>query len=256
MKEISIIQPDDWHVHLRDKEILEVVVEHSSRIFKRCVAMPNLSKPITNFDMAKKYKKELELKSKSKDFQALVPCYLTDKMNLEDFKKGILDKYFFGAKLYPINATTNSLNGVRNIESIYPALEILEKYNAPLLIHGEKVDENISIFDREKYFIDDELVNIMKRFENLKIIDITNKIIEKIKFKNKRQKDIFINAQKSPGGLLDPIIQNRTWQGKKLKYMALEVLMNPTYLAERNMMSPSFPLHKNPARKSRRSRKK
>ena len=95
-----------------------------------------------------------------------------------------------------------------------------------------------------------------KYFQNLKIIDITNKIIEKIKFKNKRQKDIFINAQKSPGGLLDPIIQNRTWQGKKLKYMALEVLMNPTYLAERNMMSPSFPVHKKSARKLRRSKKK
>ena len=170
MKELSIIQPDDWHVHLREKEMLEIVVGHSSRIFKRCVAMPNLSNPITNFDMAKKYKKELELNSKSKDFQALVPCYLTDTMNLKDFERGIVDNYFFGAKLYPINATTNSLNGVKNIENIYPALEILEKNNAPLLIHGEKIDENISIFDREKYFIDDELINIIKRFKNLKIV--------------------------------------------------------------------------------------
>ena len=60
---IEIIQPDDWHPHLRDGQLLNAVVEHSSRIFKRCVVMPNLSKPITNLSMAKQYKSQINIAS-------------------------------------------------------------------------------------------------------------------------------------------------------------------------------------------------
>ena len=167
---ISIIQPDDWHLHLRDDQLLNAVVGHSSRIFKRCVVMPNLSKPITNLSMAKQYKSRIKLTTSTNKIEALIPCYLTDTLNLDDFLLGIKNHYFFGAKLYPVNVTTNSTYGVTNIENIFPALEILEKYNAPLLVHGEKVSSKIDIFDREKYFVDDELNKIIKRFQNLKIV--------------------------------------------------------------------------------------
>tara|TARA_Y100000590_G_scaffold465918_1_gene639642 strand:+ start:228 stop:1259 length:1032 start_codon:yes stop_codon:yes gene_type:complete len=170
MKIISILQPDDWHLHLREGYMLDAVVQYSSKIFSRCIAMPNLTLPITSSKIAKDYKKEIQLKSSSKNFEAFIPCYLTDDIDLNEFSKGLKNSSFFGAKFYPINATTNSSYGISDIEKLYPALEILEENNSPLLIHGEKISPDIDIFDREKFFIDDELQNILKRFNNLKIV--------------------------------------------------------------------------------------
>ncbi|MBI29427.1 MAG: Dihydroorotase [Alphaproteobacteria bacterium MarineAlpha5_Bin11] len=168
--QISITRPDDWHVHLRENKMLETVYKDSSRVFGRCIAMPNLKVPITNSRVAIEYKKQILLLSQPQKFEVYVPCYLTDEMDLEDFLIGIKNKYFFGAKLYPTNTTTNSAYGVTKIEKIFPALEILENHNAPLLIHGERTGDAIDIFDREKYFIDTELKKIINKFQNLKIV--------------------------------------------------------------------------------------
>ena len=168
--EISITKPDDWHSHLREKDVLCAVARHSARVFGRCVAMPNLSQPITNWESAKKYKNQINLYIQPDKFEVLIPCYLTDNINSIDFLEGIKNNYFFGAKLYPLNATTNSNNGVSDLEKVFPALEILEKYNAPLLIHAEKISSRINIFEREKYFIDDEMHRITSRFPKLKIV--------------------------------------------------------------------------------------
>ncbi len=166
---IKIIKPDDWHVHFREGEMLEMVTNFSSRINNRCVAMPNTKISITDTDKAIAYKEQLR-KASHTNFEPLIPCYLNDNLNLDDFRMGLKKKIFFGSKLYPTNATTNSKNGVSDISKIFKLLEILEEENSPLLIHGEKVADNIDIFDREKYFIDDELNIIRNKFPLLKIV--------------------------------------------------------------------------------------
>ena len=168
-KNIEIIQPDDWHVHFREDDMLEMVTNFSSRINNRCVAMPNTEIPITDTNKASAYKKLLN-KASSNNFEPLIPCYLNENLDLEDFRKGMQNKVFFGSKLYPSNATTNSSHGVSDISKIFKFLEILEEEKSPLLIHGEKVSEDIDIFDREKYFIDEELYQIRDTFKNLKIV--------------------------------------------------------------------------------------
>jgi len=167
---IKIIQPDDWHVHFRENEMMKLVTRYSSRVNRRCIAMPNTDIPITKAINAKNYSAEIQKNSESENFEALIPCYLTENLNLADFKSGLRENLFVGAKLYPTNATTNSSMGVSNIEKIFPALEILEKEKKPLLVHGEKIRDDIDIFDREKYFIDEELNKIRNKFKELKIV--------------------------------------------------------------------------------------
>ena len=132
--------------------------------------MPNLSTPITNSLLCNQYKEQIDRIISKTSFQPLIPCYLTDQINLKDFEFSLKNKIFIAAKLYPLNSTTNSKFGVTNIENIFEAIELLIKYNRPLLIHGEKVSDEIDIFDREKYFIDDQLAVILKKFPNLKIV--------------------------------------------------------------------------------------
>ena len=166
---LEILQPDDWHVHFREGDMLKLVANFSSRVNNRCIAMPNTTDPINHTDKAINYKKQIKLASKNY-FEPLIPCYLMDSLDVNNFRMGLQKKLFFGAKLYPANATTNSQSGVTNISKIYKLFEILEEEDCPLLIHGEKVSDKIDIFDREKYFIDDELNNIRERFPYLRIV--------------------------------------------------------------------------------------
>ena len=167
---IKIIQPDDWHVHFREDEMLSVVTKFSSRVNRRCIAMPNTLIPITSSQQAINYKKLIQMNAGKKDFEALIPCYLTENLNIEDFEYSLQKNIFIGGKLYPNNATTNSEFGANNIKNIYNIFEILEKHNKILLIHGELNRNEIDIFDREKYFIDEELYQIRNTFKDLKIV--------------------------------------------------------------------------------------
>ena len=221
-KIIEIIQPDDWHTHLREGDILKTVLKFSSRINNRCIAMPNLHNPITSSSLAIKYIHEIKKNFTSKEFTPLIPFYLTDNMDLIDFDKGLKNEIFVGAKLYPQNSTNNSSNGVTKLENIFPALEILEKRDKVLLIHGEKVDKNIDIFDREKYFIDDELTNIRKKFSNLRIVleHVSSKYGADFVAQNKKmggtitpqhmlltKKDIYFNDVIDPFSYCMPIVK-------------------------------------------------
>jgi len=167
---IKIIKPDDWHVHLREGNMMKAVNHSSSRVNHRCIVMPNTEIPITTSKQGNDYLNKILTLNKKNDFLPLLPCYLTETLDLKDFKLGLEKKIFIGAKLYPINATTNSSFGISKIENIFSALEILEDLNKPLLVHGEKVRKDINMFDREKFFIDEELVIIRKHFSKLKII--------------------------------------------------------------------------------------
>ena len=192
---IKIIQPDDWHVHFREDEMLKVVTKYSSRVNRRCIAMPNTSNPITSSDQASAYKKLIESNSYNENFEALIPCYLTDSLNLNDFTFALQNNIFVGGKLYPNNATTNSQHGVNDIKKIYNIFEILEKENSVLLIHGELNRDDIDIFDREKYFIDEELFQIRNTFKDLKIV---------LEHVSSSYGVDFVNANKNIGGTITP----------------------------------------------------
>ena len=167
---IKIIRPDDWHIHLREGNMLKAVTRHSSRVNHRSIVMPNLEIPITTSQQGIDYKQKILSIDENNNFLPLIPCYLTETLNLLDFEAALKKNVFIGGKLYPTNATTNSSFGISKIENIFPLLEILEKLNKPLLVHGEKVRKDIDIFDREKFFIDEELDKIRHKFTNLKIV--------------------------------------------------------------------------------------
>ncbi len=222
---IKIIQPDDWHVHFREDEMLSVVTKYSSRVNKRCIAMPNTSNPIISSNQAIKYKKLIESNSYNENFQALVPCYLTDNLDIVDFKYALQNNIFIGGKLYPNNATTNSQHGVNDIKSIYNIFEILEKENSVLLVHGELNRKDIDIFDREKYFIDEELYQIRNTFKNLKVVleHVSSDYgVDFVKTNNNiagtitphhmllTKNDVFKNDQINPNHYCMPVVKNES----------------------------------------------
>ncbi len=219
---LEIIKPDDWHVHFRENEMLEMVTNFSSRVNNRCVAMPNTKIPITDTHKAILYRNKLNEVSKNK-FEPLIPCYLTENLDIVNFRKGLQDRSFFGAKLYPSNATTNSKHGIRKISNIYNLFEILEEEKRPLLIHGEKVSDNIDMFDREKYFIDEELQTIREKFPLLKVVLEHVSTAYGVKYikENKNiagtitphhmlltKKDVFFNDKINPHHFCMPVVKN------------------------------------------------
>ena len=127
IESIDIIQPDDWHTHLREGNLLNLVSKYTARINNRCIAMPNLEVPITSSKLAKNYLKEIKNSLLDLDLNVLIPCYLTDNLDTKDSRKSLVENIFIGAKLYPNKATTNSNFGVSDIEKIFPSLEILAK---------------------------------------------------------------------------------------------------------------------------------
>ena len=133
--------------------------------------MPNTKNPITSIKKAISYKKSIdESLPESSKFEPLMTMYLTDETDKEELINGFKNNVFFAAKLYPANATTNSSHGVKKIENLYKIFESMEDSGMPLLIHGEVTDSDVDVFDREKVFIDKELLPLVKRFPNLKIV--------------------------------------------------------------------------------------
>ncbi len=168
MKKITIIQPDDWHVHFRDEEMLKLVVPETDKIFGKCIVMPNLVPPITNNSMAIEYQKRIK-KYVKKSLKTYLTIYLTENTDEDNLLTAFKEKNVFAVKLYPLGATTNSNFGIKNLESIMSVLSTMETNDIPLLIHGEDTDPKIDIFDREKYFIDRTLSKIVDRFPSLRI---------------------------------------------------------------------------------------
>ncbi len=168
---LNIPMPDDWHLHLRSGEMLNKVLPYSSQHFARAIIMPNLPSPIITSVDAIIYRQEI-LKNlpKGHDFTPLMTLYMTENTDPKDVKKGFVNGDITAVKLYPAGATTNSDAGVKNLEKIYPVLEIMEQIGMPFLVHGEVVDSNIDIFDREAVFIDTKLIPIREKFPNLKIV--------------------------------------------------------------------------------------
>lgn len=171
MQTLEIIRPDDWHVHLRDGEVLAHTVKDMALYFSRAIVMPNLVPPVTNINQATAYyQRIMEVMPQERSFQPLMTLYLTDDTQPEDIYAAKESGLVFACKLYPAGATTNSSSGVTQLENIYPTLEAMEKTGILLLVHGEVTDADIDIFDREKVFIDRHLVGLVSRFPKLKIV--------------------------------------------------------------------------------------
>lgn len=169
MSILKIIEPDDWHVHFREGELLKLIVPETSKIYNRAIVMPNLKSPITTIKQVKKYKKEILKNSTNHEFLPLMTFYLTENLNVNELLNAFKNDFIFAAKLYPSGVTTNSSKGVKNIEKVFHILEKMSEYKIPLLIHGEVNDKRVDIFERERVFIETVLLTITKNFPNLKI---------------------------------------------------------------------------------------
>ncbi len=170
-KRLTIRQPDDWHVHLRDGAILNAVVESTARVFRRAIVMPNLQPPITNIDDAVAYRQRiLTALSGEISFTPLMTVYLIDGLPSEVLEDGYYENVFTAAKLYPAHSTTNSSQGVSDLKAIDYLLETMSRIDMPLLIHGEVVDPDVDVFDREAFFIDRHLEPLLNRHPNLRVV--------------------------------------------------------------------------------------
>jgi dihydroorotase len=168
---ITIRKPDDWHLHVRDGAMLKAVLPYTAKHFGRAILMPNLVPPVRTTKDAIAYRERvLAALPKGSTFQPLMTCYLTDDTDPDDVEYGFKQGVFTGVKLYPAHATTNSAAGVTDFARIRRVLERMQKINMPFLIHGEEVDPEVDVFDREAVFIERRLQKWIKEFPGLRII--------------------------------------------------------------------------------------
>ena len=166
---ITIRRPDDWHVHLRDGEMLKLVAPYTARQFARAIVMPNLAPPITTVEQAAAYRDRI-VDAAGSAFAPLMTCYLTDQVDPDELARGHAEGVWIAAKLYPAGATTNSAQGVTDIRNIYPVLERMQDIGMLLCVHGEVTDPEVDVFDREAVFIDRVLMTVVRDFPGLKIV--------------------------------------------------------------------------------------
>jgi dihydroorotase len=212
---ITIRRPDDWHLHVRDGEMLKAVLPYTAKIFGRAILMPNLVPPVrTTADGIAYRERVLAALPPGSSFTPLMTCYLTDETDPDDIERGFRDGVFTGVKLYPANATTNSAAGVTDYRKITRVLERMEKIGMSFLMHGEEVAPEIDIFDREAAFIERRLSHWVKQFPGLRMI------LEHLSSKDGAE--FVASAAPQVGGTITPyhLSQTRTdWLGAGLKPM-------------------------------------
>ena len=169
LQTLTICRPDDWHVHLRDGEMLKAVVPYTARQFARAIVMPNLLPPIASGEAAAAYRERI-IAAAGAGFTPLMTCYLTDQANPDEIARGFEEGVWIAAKLYPAGATTNSASGVTDIRKIYAVLERMERIGMTLCVHGEVTDPEVDVFDREAVFIDRILGPMTGDFPALKVV--------------------------------------------------------------------------------------
>lgn len=168
---LTLTRPDDWHLHVRDGDALDVVVPHSAACFGRALIMPNLHPPVTTTVQALTYRERiLASVPQGMAFEPLMSLYLTDNTPPEEIDCAKASGFVIAAKLYPAGATTHSDAGVTAIDLIHPVLERMEKLGLVLCVHGEATASNVDVFDRERVFIEKTLSPLVRHFPGLKIV--------------------------------------------------------------------------------------
>jgi len=210
---ITIRKPDDWHLHLRDGAMLKAVIPFTARHFGRAILMPNLVPPvITTKDAIAYHERVMAALPAGSTFKPLMTCYLTDDTDPDEVERGFKEGVFTGVKLYPAHATTYSAAGVTDYRNIMPVLERMEKIGMPFLMHGEDVDPEVDIFDREAMFIERYLAKWMRQFPALRFT------LEHLSSKD--GVDFVRSAAPQVGGTITPyhLVLTRTdWLGWGLK---------------------------------------
>jgi dihydroorotase len=169
--ELIMKRPDDWHLHLRDGNMMRTVLPYTAELYGRAIIMPNLQPPVRTVQDLKAYRQRiLDCLPAGHGFQPLMTLYLTDGTPPAEIRLGINEGLLAAVKLYPVGATTHSEHGVTAIKKVYRVLEVMQELNIPLSIHGEISDPGVDIFDRESVFIDRELNPLRKDFPELKIV--------------------------------------------------------------------------------------
>ena len=169
--ELIIRRPDDWHLHLRDGEMLRAVLPETARHFARAIIMPNLVPPVVTAEQARAYRTRImDALPKDMTFEPLMTLYLTEETDPDDVAQAFADGTARAVKLYPAGATTNSASGVADFDKVRPVLAKMAEIGMPLCVHGEVTDGAIDIFDREAVFIDRVLKPIRKKNPDLKVV--------------------------------------------------------------------------------------
>ena len=168
---LTLTRPDDWHVHLRDGDMLTAVAPETARDFGRAIIMPNLVPPVVTAAQAEAYRSRiLAALPAGSHFQPLMTLYLTEQTDPEDLAAAHGSGLVTAAKLYPAGATTNSASGVTNFDKVQPVLEKMAEIGMPMCVHGEVTDADVDIFDREAVFIDRVLDPLRRRVPGLKVV--------------------------------------------------------------------------------------
>lgn len=171
MNQLTLTQPDDWHLHVRDGAALASVVAYSARQFGRAIIMPNLTPPVTSTEQARAYRERiLAALPEGSLFEPLMTLYLTDNTPVEEIERAKASGIVHAVKLYPAGATTNSASGVTDIDLCSKTIEAMERLGMPLLVHGEVTSPEIDIFDREAVFIDRVMSPLLQRFPELRVV--------------------------------------------------------------------------------------
>lgn len=171
MDRLTLTQPDDWHLHLRDGADMVAVLPDTARRFARAIVMPNLKPPVTTTAQAQAYRDRIVAALPAgSTFEPLMTLYLTDNTPADEIRRAKASGFVHAVKLYPAGATTNSDSGVTDVERCHGAIEALAEAGMPLLIHGEVTDPRVDVFDREHVFIERTMAPLVRRFPQLKIV--------------------------------------------------------------------------------------
>jgi dihydroorotase len=167
---LTIVRPDDWHIHFRDGAAMQSVLPDTARVFGRAIAMPNLKPPVVSVADASGYRERLLAAAAGTSFEPLMTLYLTDNTPPEEIRRARASGFVHAVKYYPAGATTNSDSGVTELARAYKAIAAMEEVGMPLLLHGEVTDPDVDVFDREAVFIERQLTQLLKDFPKLKIV--------------------------------------------------------------------------------------
>jgi len=111
---LTLARPDDWHLHLRDGEILRAVLPDTARRFARAMVMPNLDPPVRTVDEARAYRDHiLAALPAGLSFEPLMTLYLTDHTSPEEIVRAAGSGFVYGVgEAFLAGATTNAQWGV------------------------------------------------------------------------------------------------------------------------------------------------
>src|SRR5690554_5512845 len=168
-RQMTITRPDDWHLHVRDGEVLNSVVPATAACFGRAISMPNLAPPVTDAAAAVAYRERILAAAAGTGFNPLITLYLTESTSAATIREAKAS-WAVAARLYRAGATTNSDSGVTDIRTIYPVLDAMADCGMLLLVHGEVTDADIDIFAREQVFLKRVLAPTLDAFPTLKVV--------------------------------------------------------------------------------------